>query len=79
MTSAGRTVLPDLLIESFVIDNEILNELQKNEQVWNNFQNFPFIYEFELITSNGRREIEKKSCLENGTVVVDCWNTNPHL
>lgn len=45
MTSAGRSVLPDLSIESFIIDNKILNELQKNEQIWNNFQNFPPLYQ----------------------------------
>lgn len=44
MTSAGRAVLPDLSIESFVIDKDVLIELQKNEQVWNNFQNFPPLY-----------------------------------
>lgn len=45
MTSVGRSVLPDLSSENFVIDDEVMNELRENEQVWNNFKNFPSLYQ----------------------------------
>ncbi len=45
MTNAGRAVLPDMSPSGFVIDNNILNALQSDLDVWNNFLNFPPLYQ----------------------------------
>lgn len=42
MTDAGRKRIPK---EEFKIDEEILTELKKDKDVWNNFQNFPELYQ----------------------------------
>lgn len=45
MTEAGRRVLPDLSEDSFHIPGDILNALQEDKQVWENFQKFPASYQ----------------------------------
>lgn len=45
MTDAGRAVLPDMSPSGFVIDSEILNALQADLTVWNNFLSFPPLYQ----------------------------------
>lgn len=45
MTDAGRAVLPDMSPSGFVIDKDILNALQADKAVWNNFINFPSLYQ----------------------------------
>ena len=45
MTDAGRTVLPDLSPNGFVIGPEILSALQADPAVWENFQRFPSLYQ----------------------------------
>jgi len=45
MTDAGRAVLPDMSPSGFIIDSEILNALQADLSVWNNFINFPPLYQ----------------------------------
>lgn len=37
MTDAGRSVLPDMPDNGFVIDKEILDALQSDDEVWKNF------------------------------------------
>ena len=44
MTDAGRAVFPDMSEKGFVIDKDILNALQKDPVVWNNFCRFPDLY-----------------------------------
>ncbi|MBD8014332.1 YdeI/OmpD-associated family protein [Planococcus wigleyi] len=44
MAERGRRVLPDMRPESFVIDEEIEARLKKEEQVYQNFLNFPEPY-----------------------------------
>ncbi len=44
MTDAGRKVLPDMSDEGFVIDSNILSELQSDPVVWNNFRQLPELY-----------------------------------
>ena len=44
MTAAGRTVLPDMS-PGFIIDGDILKALQADLTVWNNFLNFPPLYQ----------------------------------
>ena len=45
MTDAGCAVLPDMSPLGFLIDNEILNALQADTTVWNNFLSFPPLYQ----------------------------------
>lgn len=45
MTDAGRAVLPDMSPSGFVIDNDILNALQEDTTIWNNFLSFPSLYQ----------------------------------
>ena len=45
MTDAGRAVLPDMTETGFVIDNEILELLQSDPVVWENFNKFPALYQ----------------------------------
>ena len=45
MTSAGLEVLPDMSPEAFSIANDILSELQADPLVWQNFQQFPDLYQ----------------------------------
>ena len=44
MTDAGRAVLPDMSEAGFVIDPEILRELQSDPMLWENFCRFPELY-----------------------------------
>lgn len=45
MTDAGRAVLPDMSERGFVIDSAILEALQSDMEIWNNFQKFPSLYQ----------------------------------
>ena len=45
MTEAGRAVLPDMSANGFVINNEILTALKADQTVWQNFNNFPPLYQ----------------------------------
>lgn len=45
MTEAGRAVFPDMAVTGFVIDDEILEALQSDPLVWENFNKFPALYQ----------------------------------
>lgn len=45
MTDAGLKVLPDLSPDSFQIPEDILEALQSEAQIWNNFEHFPDVYQ----------------------------------
>lgn len=45
MTDAGRAVLPDMSASGFVIEPEILKALKSDKEVWENFSNFPALYQ----------------------------------
>lgn len=45
MTDAGRAMLPDMSEKGFVIDNAILEALQADTEIWENFQKFPWLYQ----------------------------------
>lgn len=45
MTEAGRRVLPDMSLDSFKIDKEILNDLKGNNILWKNFLSLPPLYQ----------------------------------
>lgn len=56
MTEAGMNVLPDMRPESFIVGEEILNRLQEDAQVYQNFLRFPELYRrirIDTIQSNG--------------------------
>ncbi len=44
MTDAGRTVLPNMSPNGFIIDKDILQRLKSDPVVWNNFCHFPDLY-----------------------------------
>ena len=44
MTDAGKATYPKNM-DSFLIDNEILEALKGDDTVWNNFRNFPPLYQ----------------------------------
>lgn len=44
MTDSGRAVMPDMSEKGFVIDNDILQALQSEPVVWENFQKLPALY-----------------------------------
>lgn len=51
MTDAGRSVLPDMSENGFVIDSEIYQAFQDNPEAWKNFQSFPELYQRVRIDS----------------------------
>ncbi len=44
MTEAGKKVLPDMNVESFIIHEEILALLRQDEELYRNFQALPELY-----------------------------------
>lgn len=44
MMDSGRAVLPDMSEIGFKIDVDILEALQKDDEVWNNFRKFLPLY-----------------------------------
>ena len=45
MTDAGRAVLPDMSEKGFIIDSVILEALQADKKIWENFQKLPPLYQ----------------------------------
>ncbi len=45
MTDSGRAVLPDMSPSGFVVDSDILTALHADNTVWNNYINFPRLYQ----------------------------------
>lgn len=61
MTDAGRAVLPDMSDKGFQIDSEILQALQSDPVVWDNFCRFPDLYKrirIDTIQINKKRRPE---------------------
>ena len=56
MTDAGRAVLPDMDSNKFIIDPMILRALRADEVIWQNFQNFPPLYQNVRIDTLQRRK-----------------------
>jgi len=44
MRDEGRSVLPDMAVDSFAIDEGIMRRLQEDQQVYDNFLEFPALY-----------------------------------
>ena len=45
MTAAGRAVLPDMTEKGFAINNDILEALHSDPEIWENFRSFPPLYQ----------------------------------
>lgn len=59
MTDAGIKQLPNMDVDSFRIDNEILKILKSDTEMWNNFNSFPALYQRVRVDSV-QRERKKK-------------------
>lgn len=55
MTPAGMTALPDLNPDTFVMAEDILEELKKDPEVWQNFCAFPKFYQVIRVASVEKR------------------------
>ncbi len=51
MTDAGRVALPDMSENSFIIDKDIMQAFNDNPLAWENFKNFPILYQKVRIDS----------------------------
>lgn len=89
MTDAGRAVLPDMSDRGFQIDGEILQALQSDSVVWDNFCRLPDLYRrirIDTIQINKKRRPEVfKSRLgkfiqnTRAGVLYGEWNDNGRL
>ena len=59
MTDSGYESLPDLE-EDFIIDSDILDELKKDNETWNNFKNFPDLYK-RIRIANIQKEKDREA------------------
>ncbi len=64
MTESGRAVLPDMSVNSFVIDDEIYRAFQENPVAWENFCKFPPLYQRVRIDSIQRDKKKDRSVFE---------------
>ncbi|MGL5244570.1 MAG: YdeI/OmpD-associated family protein, partial [Sarcina sp.] len=88
LTDAGRAVLPDMCITTFKIDEEIIHAMKENPIAWNNFKDFPPLYQrirIDTIQSYKKQpEIfnkRLKKLIENSEkgVMYGEWNDNGRL
>lgn len=88
MTPAGRAVLPNMSEEGFVIDHDVLTVLQKDPQVWGNFQKFPSLYKhvrIDYIQRTKRNRMVYESRLKNfikktkKNIIFGEWNDQGRL
>lgn len=88
MTDAGRAVLPNMSVNEFKIDEEILNAMKEDPVIWNNFKAFPPLYQrvridtiqaYKKQTDVFKRRLEK--FLENTKkgIMYGEWNDNGRL
>ena len=89
MTDAGRAVLPDMSDNGFQIDTEILQALQSDSVVWDNFCRLPELYKrirIDTIQINRKHRPEvfksrlKKFIQNTRTgILYGEWNDNGRL
>lgn len=88
MTDSGRSVLPDMSDDGFIINPDILAALQSDELVWKNFESFPPLYQrvrIDTIQFNKHRPALYQSRLiklvENTRkgIMYGEWNDNGRL
>lgn len=88
MTDAGRAILPDMSLTSFKIDEEILYAMKENPIVWNNFKEFPSLYQRVRIDTIQaykkqpevfKRRLEKFIENTKKGVMYGEWNDNGRL
>lgn len=63
MSESGIKILPDIDINSFKIDDEILKIIKSDKELWKNFNSFPKLYQRVRIDSI-QRERKKKDVYE---------------
>ncbi len=89
MTTAGEKVLPDL-DKQMEIDSEIIAALQKDKQVWENFNSFPPLYRrvrIDKIQNERRRKridgynkmLSKFIEATKQGIMINEWNDNGRL
>ncbi|WP_419742292.1 YdeI/OmpD-associated family protein [Paraclostridium dentum] len=44
MTESGRSILPDISIKSFDIDEDVINSIKEDSIAWDNFNKLPELY-----------------------------------
>lgn len=64
MTDAGRAVLPDMDIDRFEIDEEIVSAFEKCPNAWENFKKFPPLYQRVRIDTIQRDKKKDKAVFE---------------
>ena len=88
MTDAGRAILPDMSEEGFVIDSVILEALQADPEIWENFQKFPPLYQRVRIdniqkmkkgTELFNNRLQKLLDNTKANVMYGDWNDNGRL
>ncbi len=88
MTDAGRAVLPDMSPAGFVVDDAILNALEEDPQVRDNFNAFPALYRRVRLDGVQRSRIRPeifrnrlRKLIENSRkgVMYGEWNDNGRL
>lgn len=88
MTDAGKAILPNMSIEDFKIDEEIIYAMKENPICWNNFKAFPSLYQrirIDTIQAYKKQpEVFSKrlaKLVENTTkgVLYGEWNDNDRL
>lgn len=89
MTTAGEKVLPDL-DKKMEIDSEIIATLQKDKQVWENFNSFPPLYRHVRIDKIQNKLRRKRKdgynkmlakfieAIKQG-IMINEWNDNGRL
>ena len=88
MTDAGRAVLPDMTETGFVIEPDVLTELQADPIVWANIQGLPDLYRrvrIDTIQSQRKRPQVFRSRLEKfiantrAGILYGAWNDDGRL
>ena len=89
MNDAGKAVLADMSKHGFVVDNDILEALQKDEIAWKNFQEFPKLYQLiriDTIQVNKKkqpdlfqRRLQKLVDNTRQNIMYGDWNDNGRL
>lgn len=88
MTDAGRAVLPDMTETGFVVEPDVLTELQADPIVWANIQGLPDLYRrvrIDTIQSQRKRPQVFRSRLEKfiantrAGILYGAWNDDGRL
>lgn len=88
MTEAGRMVLPDMSPQGFLIDEDIMKALRAEQEVWDNFNKFPALYQrvridtIQIKKNNPelfQSRLEKFIANTKAGIMYGEWNDNGRL